>query len=67
MFAYFTIAMVALCHATGAARAGAPLARSQAGWYRVMLGDFEVTTLSDGTVASVRDLRVDDRRITLAG
>lgn len=31
--------------------AGAPLAKGQApGWYRMMLGDFEVTALSDGTV-----------------
>lgn len=53
LFACFAIAMVVLFHATGAAQAGAPLAKSQAGWYRVMLGDFEVTALSDGTVASV--------------
>lgn len=31
--------------------AGAPLAKGQApGWYRMMLGDFEVTAISDGTV-----------------
>jgi glyoxylase-like metal-dependent hydrolase (beta-lactamase superfamily II) len=36
--------------------AGAPLAKGQApGWFRMMLGDFEVTALSDGTV----DLPVD--------
>jgi hypothetical protein len=34
------------------ALAGAPQAKGQApGWYRMMLGDFEVTALSDGTVA----------------
>jgi len=34
------------------AHAGAPLQKTQApGFYRMMLGDFEVTALSDGTVA----------------
>ena len=34
------------------AYAGAPLVKAAApGYYRVMLGDFEVTALSDGTVA----------------
>lgn len=34
------------------ARAAAPLAKEQApGFYRLMVGDFEVTALSDGTVA----------------
>jgi len=33
------------------ARAGAPMAKGQApGWYRMSLGDFEVTALSDGTL-----------------
>lgn len=33
------------------AQAEAPLAKGQApGWYRMMLGDFEITALSDGTV-----------------
>ena len=37
---------------SGAALAGAPPAKGQApGWYRMALGDFEVTALSDGTVA----------------
>ena len=36
----------------GAAHAAAPQLKTQApGYYRVMLGDFEVTALSDGTVA----------------
>ena len=36
----------------GAAHAAAPQVKTQAaGYYRVMLGDFEVTALSDGTVA----------------
>ncbi len=34
------------------AHAGAPLMKTQApGYYRMMLGDFEVTALSDGTIA----------------
>jgi glyoxylase-like metal-dependent hydrolase (beta-lactamase superfamily II) len=44
----------ALCFAwtASAASAGAPQAKGQApGWYRMMVGDFEVTALSDGTVA----------------
>jgi glyoxylase-like metal-dependent hydrolase (beta-lactamase superfamily II) len=44
------IAFAAL--ATGAAHAAAPQIKTQApGYYRMMLGDFEVTALSDGTVA----------------
>jgi glyoxylase-like metal-dependent hydrolase (beta-lactamase superfamily II) len=39
-------AVVSLAHAAG------PMAKGQApGWYRMPLGDFEVTALSDGTVA----------------
>ncbi|MFM9880943.1 MAG: MBL fold metallo-hydrolase [Burkholderiaceae bacterium] len=37
------------------AQAAAPLVKTQPGYYRVMVGDFEVTALSDGTV----DLPVD--------
>jgi glyoxylase-like metal-dependent hydrolase (beta-lactamase superfamily II) len=37
--------------ASGAALAAAPMAKTQApGFYRTMLGDFEVTVLNDGTV-----------------
>ena len=40
------------CLLLGAAHAAAPQVKTQApGYYRVMLGDFEVTALSDGTVA----------------
>jgi len=36
----------------GSAHADAPFAKTQApGWYRMTLGDFEITALSDGTVA----------------
>ncbi|WP_257452936.1 MBL fold metallo-hydrolase [Archangium lipolyticum] len=52
-----TITVAALTAATGgglmppAAHAAAPQVRTQApGFYRMMLGDFEVTALSDGTV-----------------
>jgi glyoxylase-like metal-dependent hydrolase (beta-lactamase superfamily II) len=46
------ISLVALVGAlSNSALAGAPLAKGQApGWFRMMLGDFEVTALSDGTV-----------------
>ena len=35
----------------GSAHAAAPQVKTQPGYYRVMLGDFEITALSDGTVA----------------
>jgi glyoxylase-like metal-dependent hydrolase (beta-lactamase superfamily II) len=35
----------------GSAQANAPAKGGQPGWYRMALGDFEVTALSDGTVA----------------
>jgi len=45
-----TLAVLALT-AFGAAHAGAPQAKGQApGWYRMTLGDFEITALNDGTV-----------------
>jgi glyoxylase-like metal-dependent hydrolase (beta-lactamase superfamily II) len=41
-----------LVAATGTAEAGAPFAKTQApGWYRMTLGDFEITALNDGTAA----------------
>jgi glyoxylase-like metal-dependent hydrolase (beta-lactamase superfamily II) len=41
---------------TGSAIASAPLAKTgNPGWYRMMLGDFEVTALSDGTVTLPTD------------
>ena len=41
---------------TSAAQAGAPMAKGpEAGWFRMKIGDFEVTALSDGTA----DLPVD--------
>jgi glyoxylase-like metal-dependent hydrolase (beta-lactamase superfamily II) len=43
---------VGLLLAAGIAAAGAPQVKGQApGWYRMMVGDIEVTALSDGTVA----------------
>lgn len=45
------IALAALLAAASLAQAGAPQQPAQApGWYRMMLGDIEVTALSDGTV-----------------
>ena len=50
------LAALALCAATTLAHAAAPPAKGQApGWYRMALGAFEITALSDGTV----DLPVD--------
>ena len=45
-------AVAASCMLIGSAHAAAPQVKTQApGYYRLMLGDFEVTALSDGTVA----------------
>jgi glyoxylase-like metal-dependent hydrolase (beta-lactamase superfamily II) len=45
------IATLALSLCIGTAMAGAPMQKTQAqGFYRMMLGDFEVTVLSDGTL-----------------
>ncbi|MDP3824174.1 MAG: MBL fold metallo-hydrolase [Burkholderiales bacterium] len=46
------LAISSTCLVLGAAHAAAPQVKTQApGFYRVMLGDFEITALSDGTVA----------------
>lgn len=51
-----TLALAALVLSATAAHAGAPMAKGpQAGWFRMHVGDIEVTALSDGTV----DLPVD--------
>ncbi len=50
---FVSLALAAVCAAftTGSTFAAAPQVKTQApGYYRVMLGDFEVTALSDGTV-----------------
>jgi glyoxylase-like metal-dependent hydrolase (beta-lactamase superfamily II) len=45
------VALTVVASQGGAARAGAPISKTPTpGWYRMMLGDFEVTALSDGTV-----------------
>ncbi len=45
-------AVTTLASTAGSALANAPFAKAQApGWYRMMLGDFEVTALNDGTAA----------------
>jgi glyoxylase-like metal-dependent hydrolase (beta-lactamase superfamily II) len=47
-----SVAVAALVSLTGSAQAGAPFAKTQApGWYRMTLGDFEITALNDGTAA----------------
>ena len=49
--AALAIAALAFVGATAPAHAAAPLVGTQApGYYRMMLGDFEITALSDGTV-----------------
>jgi glyoxylase-like metal-dependent hydrolase (beta-lactamase superfamily II) len=45
------LALAALVVARGVTEASAPMAKGQApGWFRMKLGDFEVTALSDGTL-----------------
>jgi glyoxylase-like metal-dependent hydrolase (beta-lactamase superfamily II) len=52
----FALGAFALAAAPAPALAGAPMAKSQApGYYRLMLGDFEVTALSDGTIDLAAD------------
>lgn len=47
-----TCLVLALAALSGAAQANAPLSKvANPGFYRMMLGDFEVTALSDGTAA----------------
>lgn len=51
-----TSLVIALALGAATAQAGAPMVKTSApGYYRMMLGDFEITALSDGTV----DLPVD--------
>jgi glyoxylase-like metal-dependent hydrolase (beta-lactamase superfamily II) len=46
------LCLALLISSAAAAHAAAPMVKTQApGYYRMMLGDFEVTALSDGTVA----------------
>ena len=53
---HFLLALAAASTMTGPALAGAPMVKAQApGYYRMMLGEFEVTALSDGTVALPMD------------
>ena len=45
------LSLAAVATLAGSAQANAPISKlSSPGWYRMMLGDFEVTALSDGTV-----------------
>lgn len=53
--------IAALLSLAGAAHAEAPMAKGQApGWYRMKLGNFQVTALSDGTVALPVDKLLQD-------
>jgi len=50
------LALATLVVASGPTQASAPMAKGQApGWFRMKLGDFEITALSDGTA----DLPID--------
>lgn len=49
--AFFTIAISALATFAAAQTAETKLSKTQAGFYRMKLGDFEVTALSDGTLS----------------
>ena len=52
LLASVSLIALAVVVSAGAALANAPLVRGQApGWYRMPLGDFEVTALLDGTIA----------------
>ena len=42
--------MLILCGVT-VAQASAPMVKTQPGFYRLMLGDFEITALNDGVVS----------------
>jgi glyoxylase-like metal-dependent hydrolase (beta-lactamase superfamily II) len=56
LVAALATAAAALGGPIDAAQASAPLAKAgNVGWYRMMLGDFEVTALSDGTVTLPMD------------
>ena len=58
-----TLAVVACTGLAGLAQAGAPMAKGQApGWYRMPLGAFEITALSDGTVDLPVDKLVNNRK-----
>lgn len=56
MFKHLLPAALALAVSTTAFAAGPQLKGQAPGWYRLQLGDFEITALSDGTV----DLKVDE-------
>jgi len=47
---FVLVALAAVFTPTGSVVAAGPAVKSQPGYYRMMLGDFEVTALSDGTV-----------------
>jgi hypothetical protein len=52
---------VAIAPLAAPADANAPLSKvPQSGWYRIALGDFEVTALSDGTAPIPMEKRLTD-------
>ena len=61
MFLRLSAAVLAAALLAGAAHAEAPIKGGQApGWYRMMLGRFELTALSDGTIAAPVDKLLHD-------
>jgi len=59
--------LLAALFTTGAVLAAGPAPKTQPGYYRMMLGDFEVTALSDGTVPlPITDLLRTSRQRTTA-
>jgi glyoxylase-like metal-dependent hydrolase (beta-lactamase superfamily II) len=63
-----TLIAAALFVTTGAAFAAAPMVKSQApGFYRTMVGDFEVTVLSDGTVDLPMDKLLHEKPAKVQG
>lgn len=63
-----TFMAAALLATAGAAFAAAPMVKTQApGFYRTMVGDFEVTVLSDGTVDLPMDKLLNEKPAKLQG
>lgn len=63
-----TLMAATLFATAGAAFAAAPMVKSQApGYYRTMIGDFEVTVLSDGTVDLPMDKLLHEKPAKLQG
>jgi len=50
-YARWVFGLILIMCSVAALPAAAPMVKTQPGFYRVMLGDFEITTLNDGVVA----------------